>query len=592
MLLYRGQKTCQFSPIRSFRRHKNQLTKHQKELSCTNSGCLFCIMNEPDPSLRRSGLSRCFSRLHQHQVEDDDDDLVITLTGLWKIALANPDDPEFPSLGIFDCMAKLIHKCIKGRKWFARGNNVCIPYYAAHIIGSYTINKERLAEIAVKSNVIPPLMELMKGKFTWVEQRVAVRALGHIASHKSTFKSIAVHEEEIIHLAVKISSTCFDTVCREFLRLKVEERVGYHRDLMSRGQQYGGLEMENQKAEEWASQLQCWSLYLLNCFTVLRISSIDLICKKDFLEELCDMWGGFQSISLFSGVCLIRSICLTKDGRRRIASSRVVIEGLCNLSRSSDEWQRKAVESILLLLQDQETRAEVIDLVLPYMVDLVELKIVKGDRVANVGETITRLLLQDYGRIKFGQMALKKQKSQSALEEIWNLKVERIKRDDMISEEEFRERKIKVGLLKHQGNQKFWAGDAEEAAEKYTEALDLCPLKMKKERIVLYSNRAQCYLLLTEAGLAISDATRAVCLSGSVRPHLKSLWRRSQAYDMLGMARHSLMDCLMFINHKTQFKTKRNIKVPYYAVRMLDKQINATKAVCATSKSEQVGTKR
>ncbi|PWA32034.1 pheromone-processing carboxypeptidase KEX1 [Artemisia annua] len=60
------------------------------------------------------------------------------------------------------------------------------------------------------------------------------------------------------------------------------------------------------------------------------------------------------------------------------------------------------------------------------------------------------------------------------------------------------------------------------ASSKYSEALALCPVRSKKERVVLYSNRAQCYLLLQQPLGAISHATRALCLHNSVNRHAKS----------------------------------------------------------------------
>ncbi|CAN1193801.1 hypothetical protein LINPERHAP2_LOCUS42183 [Linum perenne] len=76
-------------------------------------------------------------------------------------------------LGIFECMAALIWKGLKNRRWLSHDQNIYIPYYAAHIIGSYTMNMEEFAESSVHAGVIPPLIELLRGRLTWVEQRVA-----------------------------------------------------------------------------------------------------------------------------------------------------------------------------------------------------------------------------------------------------------------------------------------------------------------------------------------------------------------------------------------------------------------------------------
>jgi hypothetical protein len=79
-------------------------------------------------------------------------------------------------------------------------------------------------------------------------------------------------------------------------------------------------------------------------------------------------------------------------------------------------------------------------------------------------------------------------------------------------------------VVKLEGNSRFSAGDIGGAAAKYSEALSLCPVRAKKERVVLHSNRAQCHLLLHNAEGAISDTTRAL----SIHSPSKSLWRRAQ----------------------------------------------------------------
>jgi hypothetical protein len=83
-------------------------------------------------------------------------------------------------------------------------------------------------------------------------------------------------------------------------------------------------------------------------------------------------------------------------------------------------------------------------------------------------------------------------------------------------------------VVKLEGNSRFSAGDIGGAAAKYSEALSLCPVRAKKERVVLHSNRAQCHLLLHNAEGAISDTTRALSIHSPVNRHSKSLWRRAQ----------------------------------------------------------------
>nr|DAD41425.1 TPA_asm: hypothetical protein HUJ06_015748 [Nelumbo nucifera] len=533
------------------------------ESPCNNPCCFFCIMKESNPSLRRAGIAKCFEEM-PHQ---DDQEQVLVLSGLWTIAMSQPDDPEFPSLGIFECMGSLIHRGVNDRDWLLRDQNIYIPYYAAHVIGSYTMNKVEFAEEAVKSGVISPLMELLRGKISWVEQRVAVRALGHLASYERTFEAVAQHEEEIVQLAMQLASACLDVVYVKFVGVKDrKKRLKYQCDLLTRG--VGSLEMENRKAEEWASQLQCWSLYILNCFAC-KERSLHLICKREFLKDLSEMWGGLVNHSSPAGVGLIRILCYSETGRKRIADSREVIETLCNLSRSSDDWQYMGIDCLLFLLRDPDTRYKVMEMAAMSLADLVELRSLAGR--SRVGDPIAEALLLDY---KENKSKFKNNKRvERALQEIWDLKVERRK---ILSEQEVQERRALVSLLKQQGNGRFWSGDIEEAVLKYSEALNLCSLKMKKERIVLYSNRAQCYLLLRNPEPAISDTTRALCLSSPANSHGKSLWRRSQAYDMKGLTKESLMDCIVFVNSCITSEETKRIKVPYYAVRMINKQMNAT----------------
>ncbi|KAI3987004.1 hypothetical protein MKX01_039939 [Papaver californicum] len=535
------------------------------ELNCSNPFCFFCTMKQSKPSVRKTGISKCFKEIPLKH----DQEHVLVLSTLWNIAMTHPNDPEFPSSGVFECMASLIHKGLHNTDWLLRDQNIFIPYYAAHVIGSYTMNKIDFAEKAVRSGVILPLMELMRGKISWVEQRVAVRALGHLASYKTTFDSVAKYEKEIIELAMEIASTCLDVVYVKFVAVKdKKKRLRYHCDLLTRG--VGGSEMENVKAEEWASQLQCWSIYLLNCFAC-KERSFNLICKPGFLKDLSTMWGGLVNHTSPCGIGLIRILCYSKKGRKCISESKHVMQSLCNLARSSDDWQYMGIDCLLLLLKDQDTRFKVMEISVLVLADLVEMKTLGGIR-KRVGESIAETLLFNFNEAKdVGSIVVI-----NALKEIWDWSVERRQREMEFSEEDIEERRVLVGAMKQQGNKSFRSGYIEEAMMKFTRGINLCPLKMRKERMILYSNRSQCYLLLREPDLAISDSTRALSLSCPTNSHNKSLWRRSQAYDMKGLAKESLMDCIMFVNGLISSGHKANTKVPYYASRMINRQMSVT----------------
>jgi hypothetical protein len=252
-------------------------------------------------------------------------------------------------------MTSLTWKGLKNRCWLAHDQNIYIPYYAAHIIGSYTMNMEEFAERAVRAGVIPPLVELFRGRLTWVEQRVAVRALGHLATYPSTFPAVAYHGE-VLELAIQLASSSLEIVYSHFYQF-VDRRPGYHCDLLTRGM--GGVEMESRKAEEWASQLQCWSLQLINCFG-FKPEFLHDICKADFLIKLPGMWGGLVNENSPAGVGLLRTVCQSKIGRGHVANIPGTIDALCNIARSSDDWQYMAVDCLIWLVQDANTCHKVI----------------------------------------------------------------------------------------------------------------------------------------------------------------------------------------------------------------------------------------
>ncbi|XP_024013169.1 uncharacterized protein LOC18020497 [Eutrema salsugineum] len=525
--------------------------------------CFFCVMEEKDSCVRKAWLELSLRDMHMTR---EDTELALTLSFIWRVAMADPENPELPSLGVFECMTKLLKKGLEDVEWVMTGQNVYAPYYAAHIIGSYTMKNPELAAKAVESGVIAPLLELMRGKMSWVEQRVAVRALGHLASYERTFEAVAAYEDEVVRLAMEIATTCVDVVYEEFVSVQERERrVRYHIDLLTRG--LGGLEMEDQKAEEWASQLQCWSLHLLNCFAYKK-KSISFICNQTFLKELSKMWGKLVNHTSPAGIGLIRILCYSKQGRGHVSESREMILSLCNLSRSSDDWQYMGIDCLLLLLKDQETRYKVLETSLFYLVDLVELKALSNR--PNLGDIITRVLLMDYNT-KRG--CVYTNKAQKAMNDIWKTKVERRKRERKLmsdNQENLTESSVVVNLIKQQANQLLCVGNIEGAIKCYKEAIDLCPLKLRRKRMSLYSFRGECYLLLGYVDAAISDCTRALCLSEPVNSHGKSLWTRSRAYEIKGLSRESLMDCIMFVNGRCFHG-----KIPYYAVQMISKQMEA-----------------
>ncbi|KAK7858413.1 hypothetical protein CFP56_012212 [Quercus suber] len=134
----------------------------------------------------------------------------------------------------------------------------------------------------------------------------------------------------------------------------------------------------------------------------------------------------------------------------------------------------------------------------------------------------------------------------------------RLKWEKSMPKEDLHIKQAAALVVKLEGNSLFSSGNISGAASKYSEALAF--------------NRAQCYLLLQQPLFAISDATRAFVFTIllTVMP---------KAYDMLGLAKESLLDAILFINECSQSNdpdlSLRQNKVPDYAERLVKKQMRA-----------------
>ncbi|CAN6301841.1 unnamed protein product [Urochloa humidicola] len=557
----------------------------QDFFSSSDCGCFLCAIKQPDIRLRRASLADFFRELPYC---DDDggsngqQSCAAAVSAVWRAAMAAPDDPELPSLGAIRCMSLLLARALADAAWRRRGDNARVPYYAAHAIGSYTIRSAAHAELAVAAGAMRPLVALLGGAMTWVEQRAAARALGHLASYDATFPAVARHAAEAVPLAARAASTCVDDVYATFVALPPSRRPKYQRDLMACGGL--GAEAEDRKAEEWASQLQCWSLYFLSCLASRDVSSHAMTCQDAvFLRELSRMWGGLANGDSPAGVGLLRLLCRSPVGRAAIAACRDALANLCDLARSSDDWQYMAVDCLLLLLDDRDTWHAVADATAAFLVDLVELRQLGPRR--RLGDAIASALLVDDDHVRGREVGVEAKK---AIEILREMKVERKEREEAMPRDELMKREMLAKEKKRQGNDSFLNGDVDKAIDLYTEALELCPLSRRRDRLVLHSNLAQCRLGRRDADAAVRDATRALALARPANAHARSLWRRAQAYDMKGMARESLLDCLAFAGawldrrsrrkHITRAAAARGAspKLPYCVARMISKQMSVT----------------
>ncbi|XP_033123832.1 tetratricopeptide repeat protein 1-like [Anneissia japonica] len=115
----------------------------------------------------------------------------------------------------------------------------------------------------------------------------------------------------------------------------------------------------------------------------------------------------------------------------------------------------------------------------------------------------------------------------------------RIEMEDKLSEEEKLERRDLGQQHKARGNGLFKNEEYLDACSVYTDALELCPLTFKKERSIMYSNRAACKLRLEQLEEAISDCTEALTLNPL---YMKALLRRAQTYELTEKLDEALAD--------------------------------------------------
>jgi tetratricopeptide (TPR) repeat protein len=560
--------------------------EEEADNSSSSSGCdcFHCAIKQPDARVRRASLAAFFRDLPY--CEDDDSvghnggrSCAAGVASVWRAAMAAPDDPELPSLGAIRCMSLLLARALADGEWRCRGDgaNACVPYYAAHAIGSYTIRSSAHAELAVAAGAVRPLLAILGGAMTWVEQRAAARALGHLASYDATFPAVAWHAAEAVPLAARAASACVADVYENFVALPPSRRPQYQLKLMARVNADG----QDRKAEEWASQLQCWSLYFLSCLASKDASSHAMICQDTvFLRELSRMWGGLANGDSPAGVGLLRLLCRSGTSRAAVSACRDGLRSLCDLARSSDDWQYMAVDCLLLLLDDRNTWHAVADASASCLVDLVELRQLGPRR--RLGDAIASALLLDVDGVRsHEELGLE---AKEAIDSLRKMKVEK-EAEEAMSRDELLQRELLAKEKRRQGNHRFTDGDVDKAIGLYTEALELCPLSRRSERLVLYSNRAQCRVARREADAAVSDATRALVLARPANAHARSLWRRAQAYDVKGMARESLLDCLAFAGAWLDRRRKRpwrsaalgvNPKLPYCVALMISKQMSVT----------------
>ncbi|XP_072256523.1 tetratricopeptide repeat protein 1 [Pyxicephalus adspersus] len=114
-----------------------------------------------------------------------------------------------------------------------------------------------------------------------------------------------------------------------------------------------------------------------------------------------------------------------------------------------------------------------------------------------------------------------------------------------MSQDEREDRRKESTHLKEEGNELFKKADYVEAEDLYSQALQKCPAFYKKDRSILYSNRAAARIKQDKTDLALTDCTKAIDLNPD---YVRALLRRAELYERTEKLDEALADYKSVMN--------------------------------------------
>ncbi|KAM9310877.1 tetratricopeptide repeat protein 1 [Gastrophryne carolinensis] len=108
-----------------------------------------------------------------------------------------------------------------------------------------------------------------------------------------------------------------------------------------------------------------------------------------------------------------------------------------------------------------------------------------------------------------------------------------------LTEDERQDRRKESTRLKEEGNTLFKNTDYVAAEEVYSQALQTCPAFYKKDRSILFSNRAAARLKQDKKDFALKDCTKAIELNPD---YVRALLRRAELYEKTEKLDEALAD--------------------------------------------------
>ncbi|CAN0881992.1 hypothetical protein LINGRAHAP2_LOCUS14552 [Linum grandiflorum] len=183
------------------------------------------------------------------------------------------------------------------------------------------------------------------------------------------------------------------------------------------------------------------------------------------------MWGGLVNENSPAGIGLLRTVFHHKLGRGPVASCPGIVEALCNIARSSDDWQYMAIDYRMSSLVDPRPKYMPQDKAVPALVDLAEITAVVDHK--KLGDSIVSVLQECFQSHESEDWMSSRVKE--AIDELLKFK-QRLKWEKGIVKEDIHIKQAVGLVVKLEGNSLFSSGNITGAVSKYSEALDLCPV--------------------------------------------------------------------------------------------------------------------
>ncbi|CAF1543146.1 unnamed protein product [Rotaria sp. Silwood1] len=114
-----------------------------------------------------------------------------------------------------------------------------------------------------------------------------------------------------------------------------------------------------------------------------------------------------------------------------------------------------------------------------------------------------------------------------------------VEREALLTEEDKEKRHKESQTSKEEGNDLFGRGEYDQALEKYSHALSLCPMKYTHDRAIIYANRAACLMKMEKYEAAVQSCTISIKLDPN---YIKPYVRRAESYKSIDKLEEALQD--------------------------------------------------